>query len=483
MPQQPRLLLGHRGHWYWRRPLYLEAPVIVSHKHIIGTSGQGKSKLLASCYVELAKLGYGVSPIDPHSDLADEVLALLADNGLAGDRLLFIDFGQRDRFVPFNILNQPYPADKLARIIAETCKRVRPALAGGNTPMFENVMLAACLTLVQNNLPFAAFPSLINDQRYRHQLLENVNDPLVVQYFNTTFDRLSVKDQIDPAASSLRRVFNLLPSEELRYTIGQRENWILFHEIMDSGRLAIYDLGGLDEESQRFIGALIAHGYKEAAISRFDIREADRVPHHLIIDEFAALSSASEMGLARILFQVRKYRLTLWLAHQTFGQLSEAIANALQNTTRISSAVGSLDASIMSHVFQQYEPLAYKFAMDDEGKPIKQFYNVQDTFEAKATELQSLKPRHLMIRHPSTRRHYWFWHKPVIKIATIKTATVKTQTSWADADALRKRYAKRYMRPREDVVAEATDLLKRVGEDERPKIQRKGSIFDTENLT
>ena len=51
------------------------------------------------------KQRFGVSLIAPQSHLADEVLALLADNDLADDRLLFVDFKQRDRFVPFNILN------------------------------------------------------------------------------------------------------------------------------------------------------------------------------------------------------------------------------------------------------------------------------------------------------------------------------------------------------------------------------------------
>jgi hypothetical protein len=458
----------------------LSAPAVASHKHIIGTTGQGKSKFLAHCYVELAKQGIGVSLIDPHSDLADEVLALLSDNGLADERLLFIDFGQRERFVPFNILNQPYPADKLARIIAETCKRVWPALAGGNAPMFENVMLAACLTLVQNNLPFAAFPSLINDQHYRHLLLENVDDPLVTQYFTATFDRLSVKDQIDQAASSLRRVFNLLLSEELRYTVGQQENWIPFRQIIDSGKLAIFDLGGLDEESQRFIGALIAHGYEEAAISRSDIEERQRVPHTLILDEFAAFSSASETGLARILSQARKYKLTLWLAHQTFGQLSESIANALQNTTRIAFALGHSDATLMARVFTQFEPLAIKYLPVEGDRSAMQFYGVQDTFEKMATELQNLKPRHLMIRYPSTHRHYWFWRKPAIKIETIKTPTVRTQTSYADVKALRERYAKRYMRPRSDVVREVTRLLTRDSAEEAPTSRREGSIFEGE---
>lgn len=132
----------------------------------------------------------------------------------------------------------------------------------------------------------------------------------------------------------------------------------------------------------------------------------------------------------------------------------------------------------MSRVFQQYEPPAYKFAADDAGHAIKQFYGVQDTFERMATELQNLKPQHLIIRYPSTRRNYWFWRKPVIKKATIKATTVKTPTSYADASALHERYAKRDLRPREDVVREVTDLLNRVGGDDRSKIDLKGGTLD-----
>lgn len=470
-----RLLLGYTGSWWHKKPLYLKPNGIASHKHLIGLTGSGKSRFLAHCYVELAKAGIGVSLIDPHSDLADEVLALLSDAGLADERLVFVDFGQRERFAPFNILKAPYPKDKLARIITEVCKRVWPALAGGSAPLFENVMLAACVTLIDNNLPFAAFPSLINDQKSRHELLKNADDPLVVEYITQTFDRLSTKDRIDQAQSSLRRVFNLLLSEEMRYTVGQTENILNFREIMDQGKIAVFDLGGLDEESQRFIGALLAHGYEEAAISRSDIPEDQRVPHHLIIDEFAAFSSSSEAGLARILSQARKYRLTLWLAHQTFGQLSESIANALQNTTRISFALGVADATIMSRVYQQYEPLAYKFTLDEEGRPIKQFYGVQDTFAKMATDLQNLKPRHFIARFPDLIRHLWFWRKPAIKIATAKTPTVTAKASFADSQALRQRYGERYLRPRDEVVKEVSAMLAR--DSAKVPLKREGGIF------
>lgn len=474
----PRLLAGYVPGVLRPRPLYFNKAAIDAHHHVLGKTGQGKSIFLAHCYVELVKLGYGVSLIDPHRDLANQVLALLHDVGLADDRLLFIDFGQRERFVPFNVLSQPYPRDKVARIIVEACKRVWPALANGAAPMFENVMLAACITLIANDLPFTAFPSLINDKRYRHELLEKVDDPLVKQYFET-FDKLPVKDQIDQSQSSMRRVFNLLLSEELRYTVGQTANALPFREIMDEGRLAIYDLSSMDKETRSFIGALIAQGYEEAALSRSDIPERMRRPHHLIMDEFASFSSASEAGLATILSEARKYKLTLWLAHQTWGQLSEKVENALQNTARAAFAVGVRDARIIAPSFTQYDPLAIKYLPVDGDRSAVSFYGVQDTFEKMATELQNLKPRQVMLRYPATRRHRLIFHKPAIKIDTIKTPTVQTKATEEEIKALRERYARKYLRPRSDVVAEVTALLERTASASKaPTLRRKGSIFE-----
>ncbi len=455
-----KLLIGRQEPWWLPLSLRLEGPGITSHKHVIGLTGQGKSKFLAHCFVELVSHGIACSLVDPHSDLADDVLGMLADRGLADDRLLFVDFGRRDRFVPFNVLRQPYPDDKVASIMVEACKRVWPALADGNAPMFENVMLAGCHTLIENKLPFAAFPLLISDRTYRKALLDNVTDPLVKHYFHATFDQLSVKDQLDQAGSSLRRVFDLVQPHELRYTIGQTENALDFRAIMDSGQSAIYDLGGLEEQTQKFIGALISHGYEVASLSRADILENDRVPHHLFLDEFSMFSATTESALGRILSLARKYKLTLWLAHQTWGQLSDKLANALQNTTRVAFALGFQDARVMAPNFTKYDPFAIKFAESAEsGRGSQQFFGVQDTFEQMATELQSLEPRQILVRYPELERHFWFWRRPVVHVAKAKTPTVRSNATRETITALRERYAQRYLRPAEDVKRDVDAML------------------------
>lgn len=468
---EAKLLIGTSGPFFWKDKLHLEGPGITSHKHVIGLTGQGKSKFLAHCFVELVSQGIACSLVDPHSDLADDVLGMLADRGLADDRLLFVDFGRRDRFVPFNVLRQPYPDDKVASIMVEACKRVWPALADGAAPMFENVMLAGCHTLIENDLPFAAFPLLISDNRYRAKLLAKVSDPLIKHYFNATFDRLSVKDQLDQAGSSLRRVFDLVQPHELRYTIGQTDNVLDFRTIMDSGKSAIYDLGGLEEQTQKFLGALISHGYEVASLSRADILERDRVPHHLFLDEFSMFSATTEGALGRILSLARKYKLTLWLAHQTWGQLSDRLANALQNTTRVAFALGFTDARVMAPNFTSYDPYLVKHVVEEgEERSHPMFFGVQDTYEKMATELQTLKPRHVYVRYPKLERHFWFWTKPAIHTAKLKTPTVHNASKGSTIADLREYYAQKYLRPREAVIADVDGLLtmQSLGSDSKP---------------
>src|SRR5213075_2118540 len=94
--------------------------------------------------------------------------------------------------------------------------------------------------------------------------------------------------------STLNRVALLTFSPTLRYSLGQPENVLDFRRLMDDGVSVVFNLGGLDEETQRFLGCLLTVGFEVAALSRADIPEEQRRPYLLILDEFSMFSSASE---------------------------------------------------------------------------------------------------------------------------------------------------------------------------------------------
>jgi hypothetical protein len=88
------------------------------HAAVFGASGSGKSKLLQNVFLQHLAKGHGVGLIDPHADLALDILRSLVAQGYfhrsdAFEKLIFLDFSN-GWFVPFNVLNQPYDAHTTA---------------------------------------------------------------------------------------------------------------------------------------------------------------------------------------------------------------------------------------------------------------------------------------------------------------------------------------------------------------------------------
>jgi Type IV secretion-system coupling protein DNA-binding domain len=403
--RRPSLTLGTYGPSFLGRPFRLGAAGIAAHKHVIGLTGQGKSKFLASMFMQLFQQGIGCALIDPHADLANDVLGALADAGHfarpdARERLYFVDFGQSGRYVPFNVLRQPYADHAVARNVVEACKRAWPALAGGAAPQFENILLAGAFVLIQNGLPLTALPRLLSDGPYRGELLLRVTDGDVLDFFRGRFDRWG-KDTPLMVESTLRRVFLLTFSPALKGALGQDENILNFRELMDAGVSVIFNLGGLDEDTQRLLGCLITVGFEVAALSRAEIPEDQRRQYHLIIDEFSQFSAQSEESLARVLSLARKYGLYLTLAHQTWSQVNARLQGALQNAVTVAFKLGRSDAEWAAPRFGRFDPYVLKHEVTDAAQierthPV--YFNLQETVEGWTQTLMDLKPREAYVR-------------------------------------------------------------------------------------
>src|SRR3954452_4130502 len=119
--------LGTYGFLHLRR-YRLFPQDINTHKHVIGTTGQGKSKFLTNLILQLRAAGIPFCLIDPHGELADETLMLLAaePNSRPQD-VVYVELGRRDAYLPFNVLAQPYPVDKIQEHIIEVCLRAWPS--------------------------------------------------------------------------------------------------------------------------------------------------------------------------------------------------------------------------------------------------------------------------------------------------------------------------------------------------------------------
>src|SRR5918996_2135789 len=291
------------------------------HAAIFGASGSGKSKLLQSVFLQHLAKGHGIGLIDPHADLAMDILKSLIASGYfrrrdAFDNLIFLDFSN-GWFVPFNILNQRYDAHTTALNALEGMVRVWPELE--QAPLFQTLFLASVTALIACRLPITPYLyHILTDEQFRKACLLRVTDPLIHQTFTNYYEKLG-REQAQAAGSTLRRAFLLSFSPIIRNALGQPDNWLDFRQIMNSGKSLIISLGGLEDETKRLIGAMLMVAIEQAALSRVDI--AERPPFTLLVDEWGSFA-AQDRTIATILSQCRKFGLRLYLAAQSLSQVS-----------------------------------------------------------------------------------------------------------------------------------------------------------------
>src|SRR5437016_1002532 len=111
---QPTITVGSTGPRFLPWPVTFQLPELMTHWHVIGASGSGKSRFLAHLFLSLFRLGLPATLVDPHGDLARLVLAHLVSDGVfeqegTFQRLVYLDLPQAERqgrFLRFNVLRQ-----------------------------------------------------------------------------------------------------------------------------------------------------------------------------------------------------------------------------------------------------------------------------------------------------------------------------------------------------------------------------------------
>src|SRR5215216_1885321 len=172
----------------------LNQKYVSTHKHIIGLTGMGKSKVLESLFLQLFNQGVGVSFIDPHGTSANAILRTLIakryfETADWDKKLLYIEFTEDGPYLPFNVLNQPtFRPHTIGEHVKQAFHRVWPQLADGAASRFDNLILASTNVLIDNQLSLPAVHLLLTRDDFRNYLLSRTRDPFIVSFFKDRMD-------------------------------------------------------------------------------------------------------------------------------------------------------------------------------------------------------------------------------------------------------------------------------------------------------
>jgi hypothetical protein len=326
MEQEDHVLLGTRPEWGQDVPFVLPHLDRRQHLYTLGKSGTGKTTLLRNLILQDIEAGRGVGVIDPHGDLAQDILNYIPRRRI--DDVAFFNPADFDNPIGLNLFGGATANNKhlVASGIVNVFKSIWNEYWG---PRLEYILYAAVAALLDcENVSLLGVQRILWDGRFRAWVVSQVKDPLVRSFWLNEFEGYNSKFLQEAVAPIQNKVGQLLMSSHLRNILGQTRNRLDARFIMDRGRILIADVskGKLGADKARLLGALLVTQFQLAAMSRGDIPEENRRDFYLYVDEFPSFASD---GFAAILSEARKYRLCLTLSHQYITQLDQPLQDAV----------------------------------------------------------------------------------------------------------------------------------------------------------
>jgi hypothetical protein len=322
----------------------------LGHIYCIGKTGVGKSTLLLNMVISDIEKGKGVGVIDPHNDLAEEILNYIPKERI--NDVIYFNAGDTECPIAFNPLFHVQEEDRylVAASIVTTLKKLWADSWG---PRLEHILRYTLISLsYHSESTLLDIVPMLTKAEFRKQVLYAVPVQSILEFWQKEFDPLSPQLKNEFIAPIVNKVGLFAAHPILRNILGQQKTKIDIAQIMNTKKIFIANLskGILGEAGTQLLGSLLITQFQTASLGRATKPIPSRVPFYLYIDEVHSFITKS---FADILSESRKYGLSLFLTHQFIDQLSEDIRKSILGNagTLISFRIGVGDAKVLAQEF------------------------------------------------------------------------------------------------------------------------------------
>ena len=326
---------------------------LTRHVAIFGGTGYGKTNLL-KLFLKVVERGYGLAFLDPAGDAAKEFLELIPKERI--EDVIYFDPADREYPPALNVLvSSDREQEMLTSELMVALKRLfRGASEFG--PRMEWILRQAIRTLLasRGEKTLRHIPRLLSSEEYRRQVLETVDDPDLLWFWQT---RSFPANAIDPI---LNRLSGFLDRPTIRNIVSQ-PNRIDFHRVLREGKILVCNLskGILGEEAATLLGSFILTKLQLATMARAELPPSERKLFLIIVDELQnyAGRDSDTAGIRSFLTEARKFRVSLVTATQFLSQLDREITTAILGNagTLVCLRLGLVDAQMLERELDRFE--------------------------------------------------------------------------------------------------------------------------------
>lgn len=347
------------------------------HMYVIGKTGVGKSNLLATLILQDIYHHRGLALFDVHGDLLNTILECIPEERKKD--VVYLDITDPELVYRYNPLKR-VSIEKRSLVASGILETFQKLWRGAWGVKLEHILRYTILTLLDQ--PHAYMNDIIrilNDGNYRNGCMRNVRAKEILDFWNYEFPKFTKNDLI-PVLNKVG-AFLVHPASK-RFLVDNQKD-ISIRACMDTSKIVLINIskGSIGNDLAKLIGSLLLNAIAFSAFSRSDQLESDRKPFHVFLDEFHNYTNPS---LVTMLSELRKYKVSLTMAHQYLNQLDIDIRNAVLGNvgTIIAFRLGQQDAKYLEHEcrpvfvsedFTSLENYDIYLKLMIDGKPSKAF--------------------------------------------------------------------------------------------------------------
>jgi energy-coupling factor transporter ATP-binding protein EcfA2 len=326
-----------------KQPFGIKDTDRLNHVYVIGKTGTGKSTLLLNMAISDIQRGNGMCLIDPHGDIAEKILDYVPQARIHD--VIYFNPADDTHSIAFNPL-QDIPPNQQHLVVAGLIATFKKIWMDSWGPRLEYILRYTLLTLcTYPDATLLDIQPLLTNYDFRKRILSYCQDQYLLSFWYNEFDKYPPQLKAEAISPILNKTGLFIAITALRNVIGQITPSFQIQDVMDKQQILICNLskGKLGEDASTILGSMLVNAIQLAALQRAAQEEQYRIPFYLYVDEMHSFVSLS---FADILAEARKYKLSLFLAHQYIEQIHEKIRYAIFGNagTMIIFRVGADDA-------------------------------------------------------------------------------------------------------------------------------------------
>ncbi|MEO6513343.1 MAG: DUF87 domain-containing protein, partial [Candidatus Saccharimonadales bacterium] len=323
-------VLGQNSYHNALTPIGLTTAERERHVYILGGTGNGKTTLMQYGIIQDIQAGEGVAVIDPHGDLAENLLRYVPEDRL--DDVVYFNPDDLGWPIGLNLLELTpgIEGDELLRekdlvteaVISVFRKIFSDEDSGGHR--IEYILRNAIQTAltVPDATLFTVF-RLLTDPAYQRGVVKALDNPDLQRFWRNELGKAGEYQRVKMTAGITSKIGRFLFSAAARRVLEQPRSTINFDDLLAERKILIcnFSKGLLGEDTSALFGITVLAKLQLSALRRARLPIETRTPFYLYVDEFQNFATTS---FTQLLSEARKYKLLVTMAEQSTSQQKDS---------------------------------------------------------------------------------------------------------------------------------------------------------------